>query len=209
VGNVTSQHVGRLRRVFDRFGESHQGYPSLYWSHFLAALDWDDAEMWLEGAVHSRWSISQMRQQRWESNGAVESEQPQDEDVVIAEIDEDSISAEDDRGSDRDDDAPFDEQANSEIGASRTGSVNEDSEESEDGGVDEYTIDASEIAPVRPFESLSEMPDDLTEAFEAYKLAILRHKLAGWQEASRDDILASLEALKQLTLAPTEAEAAT
>src|SRR5690606_37241881 len=39
VGAVTSQHVGRLRRVFDRFGVSHPEYPGLYWSHFHAALD--------------------------------------------------------------------------------------------------------------------------------------------------------------------------
>ena len=45
-------------------------YPGLYWSHFQAALDWDDAEMWLEGAVQSDWSISEMRHQRWEAMGA-------------------------------------------------------------------------------------------------------------------------------------------
>src|SRR5262245_43352611 len=51
VGGVTGQHVGRLRRVFQRFGDSYSRYHGLYWSHFYAALDWDDAEMWLEGAV--------------------------------------------------------------------------------------------------------------------------------------------------------------
>ena len=51
VGGVTGQHVGRLRRVFERFGESNAQYDGLYWSHFQAALDWDDAEMWLEGCL--------------------------------------------------------------------------------------------------------------------------------------------------------------
>ncbi|MEQ1831365.1 MAG: hypothetical protein ABL921_35795, partial [Pirellula sp.] len=69
VGAVTSQHVGRLRRVYERFGQSYSSYPGLYWSHFLAAIDWDDAELWLEGAMRSRWSISEMRKTRWESNG--------------------------------------------------------------------------------------------------------------------------------------------
>jgi hypothetical protein len=55
VGLVTCQHVGRLRRVFERFGETHGEYPNLYWSHFWAALDWDDSELWLEGASQSRW----------------------------------------------------------------------------------------------------------------------------------------------------------
>ena len=57
-------------------------------------------------------------------------------------------------------------------------------------------------AAVRPFEALPELPADISEAFEAYKLAILRHKLSGWHEVSLTQFLASLEALKQLALAP-------
>ena len=45
---------------------------------------------------------------------------------------------------------------------------------------------------------------DLAEAFESFKLAVLRHKMNGWEEVSREDVLASLEALKQLVLAPSE-----
>ena len=56
VGNVSGQHVGRLRRVYERFGAVRNDYSGLYWSHYQAALDWDDAEMWLEGAVQNRWS---------------------------------------------------------------------------------------------------------------------------------------------------------
>ena len=66
VGNVTGQHVGRLRRVFQRFGTTANDYEGLFWSHFQAALDWEDAEMWLEGGVQNEWSVSQMRRQRWE-----------------------------------------------------------------------------------------------------------------------------------------------
>ncbi len=69
VGQITPQHVGRLRRVFERFGEVREDYPGLYWSHFQAALDWDDAEMWLEGAVQSSWSIADMRAKRAETLG--------------------------------------------------------------------------------------------------------------------------------------------
>src|SRR5262245_21019970 len=46
VGNVTPQHVGRLRRVFERFAAVRDDYPGLFWSHFQAALDWDEAELW-------------------------------------------------------------------------------------------------------------------------------------------------------------------
>ena len=43
VGGVSSQHVGRLRRVYRRFGETHDKYQGLYCSHFCAAIDWNDA----------------------------------------------------------------------------------------------------------------------------------------------------------------------
>ena len=62
VGGVTSQHVGRLRRVYQRFGDVASQYEGLYWSHFQASIDWDDAEMWLEGSIQNKWSVSQMRQ---------------------------------------------------------------------------------------------------------------------------------------------------
>ena len=89
VGGVTPQHVGRLRRVYERFGDVHQQYPGLYWSHFQAALDWPDAEMYLEGAVQNNWSVAQMRNQRWEAMGGAPELQPQDADIVAAELDED------------------------------------------------------------------------------------------------------------------------
>ncbi len=55
---------------------------------------------------------------------------------------------------------------------------------------------------VRPFAELTELPDDLSAAFEAFKLAILHHKLDDWRQIAREDVLASLEALKQLVVAP-------
>ena len=74
VGGVSPQHVGRLRRVCERFGEVYEQYPGLYWSHFHAALDWPDAEMYLEGAVQNDWSVPRMREQRQEATGAVEAD---------------------------------------------------------------------------------------------------------------------------------------
>ena len=83
VGSVTPQHVGRLRRVYERFGQVYDGYDDgLYWSHFQAALDWNDAEMWLEGAVQNDWSISEMRRTRWETLGGAAELQPREEDIV-------------------------------------------------------------------------------------------------------------------------------
>ena len=87
IGNVSSQHVGRLRRTFLRFGEVQTSYERLYWSHFQAAVEWTDAEMWLEGAVQNKWSVSDMRKARAETTGqAVETEL----EAPSAEFDEDS-----------------------------------------------------------------------------------------------------------------------
>ena len=57
---------------------------------------------------------------------------------------------------------------------------------------------------VRPFEALPELPPDVAEAMELFKLAILAHKVAGWREIARKDLLAVLDSLRQLAVAPAE-----
>ena len=90
VGSVTPQHTGRLRRVYQRFAAMRDAYPGLYWSHFQAALDWNDAEMWLEGAVQNRWSISQMQGERSRTLGALVEESVE---ATAVEVDEDAAGA--------------------------------------------------------------------------------------------------------------------
>lgn len=206
VGNVSSQHVGRLRRVDERFGQQRETYAGLYWSHFQAAIDWPDAEMWLEGAVQSGWSISQMRRQRQEAMGGLpgdETESP----VVEAEVDEDFTPAADDQLEVRD---PGDESDGRESGPYAGGPNYAEGPDFGDqpGGsrVEAEPWDAEEpqaVATVRPFEQLAELPADVAEAFESFKLAILHHKLAGWAEISCHDLLGALESLKQLAMAPS------
>jgi len=62
---------------------------------------------------------------------------------------------------------------------------------------------AEPVELVRPFENLPELPDDLAEAFDAMKLAILRYKAAEWREISAGDVLRTLDALKALVVAPS------
>ena len=199
VGNVTGQHVGRLRRVYERFHSVYPTYTGLYWSHFQAALDWSDAEMWLEGAVQNEWSIAEMRHERWQAMGGAESEQPREEDLVAAELDEDYT--------------PLASNQLGEVHAPESvegiefdGGGNADSESAAglDDGVPfdaDGAAESGETAqPVRPFERLADLPADVSEAFEAYKLAILHHKLDGWRDISCLDLIGSLEALKQLAL---------
>jgi hypothetical protein len=196
VGGVSPQHVGRLRRVYERFGATHEQYQGLYWSHFLAALDWLDAEMYLEGAVQNRWSVSQMREQRREAIGGPP------EDVFL-----DSEEAGWDEGGEtaaarR---APsVIEDSVAEVRDAKTDVEEGPSRQSASVAEEPAVVEAAtdETPAVRPFQSLPPLPPDLNEAFEAMKLAILGHKVAGWREISRADVLAMLDALRQLALAP-------
>jgi len=206
VGNVTPQHVGRLRRVHERFGDVYEQYAGLYWSHFHAALDWPDAEMYLEGAVQCGWSVSQMRNQRWENLGRLPDHKPDDADIVAAEWDEDISAA---------DDAPpstISESTGEVHDAGYRPDALDDESESAESDAEELSladspdlpIDAPEAALVRPFEALPPLPADLNEAFDLFRLAILNHKVSGWREIARSDVLTVLESLKQLALAPAE-----
>jgi hypothetical protein len=69
------------------------------------------------------------------------------------------------------------------------------------GGAD-FSPDAA-VDRVRPFAALNPLPDDLATACESFQLAILRHKAQHWAEVTLDDVLASLDALKALALAPS------
>ncbi len=199
VGNVTGQHVGRLRRVWERFGQVRDTYAGLYWSHFQAALDWNDAEMWLEGAVQSDWSVAQMRDQRWQALGSPADKRPKAEEIVVSELDEDAafdqeskeraLGVVDDVRDPSDDEAPFDE----------AGSYEE--AELDDGLAAES---AQRATLVSPFAEVGELPDDVAEAVESLKLAILRHKMAGWKEVSAEGVLDAIDALKHLVMAPAE-----
>ena len=204
VGNVTSQHVGRLRRAHERFGAVRSQYSGLFWSHFQAALDWDDAEMWLEGAISNRWSVSQMRGARWEANGGGP-EGPAEGQVIEAQIDEDSYNAlagNADEASGEEARSGGEAEGEPVAAASRESVATVDADESD--APFESDGDSAEKAPrVRPFADMAKLPDDVADAFEQFKLVILSHKMTGWEQISRDDLLGALDALKALAVAPS------
>lgn len=200
VGGITSQHVGRLRRVWERFGQVYSGYRGLYWSHFQAALDWDDAEMWLEGAVQNGWSISQMRAQRVEALGRTVEVHPAEPEPWTA---EDEAESDEHLGELRPvaDDSSDSSEWSDEFGDS-TGDDAAAESGDEPAASSDAEVAAVEAPAIRPFESLPPLPPDVGEAFEAMKLAIVSRRVSGWSDISRDDMLSVLEALRQLTLAP-------
>jgi hypothetical protein len=210
VGGVSGQHAGRLRRVYQRFGSVHKEYRGLFWSHFQAALDYNDAEMWLEGAVQSGWSVAQMREQRWDALGRVAADRPRADDAA-GEIDEDSEPARTGKPltdaitgeyaevtGPRHDGPDFgDDEAHTARGDSSPLSLGGR------GAGGEGEIGAP-VELVRPFENLPDLPNDLAEAFDSFKLAILHHKTDGWQKIAAGDVLHALDALKALVTAPSD-----
>ena len=209
VGNVSPQHVGRLRRVAERFGDAREEFGGLYWSHFQATLDWEDAEMWLEGAVQNRWSVSQMKHQRWEALGAPDELKPRDEDVLTGELDEDIDPQVDGAVASTVEAGVGDVQDFSEAPAPWDDGEDAADEDEVQSSVashhDEYGATAAAEEPKsRLFEHLPSLPEDLADAVEAFKLSIIRHKLLGWDEIARDDVVKTLEALTALALTPAD-----
>jgi hypothetical protein len=202
VGAVTSQHVGRLRRVFERFGGTQQTYPGLFWSHFLAAMDWDDAELWLEGAARSRWSVSEMRKTRWESSGSDPKHNPRDEELITSELDDDfdQLTAEADTESDRE----LEDRISSSGPLPEGPDFGEEDSLGANGGdvsaTDQEDVPWADTDPVdlaNPFAKLPELPPDVVDALDQFKLCIVRHRANHWSELSQATMLDVLEALRQ------------
>ncbi|MGL6197263.1 MAG: hypothetical protein ACRC2T_20825, partial [Thermoguttaceae bacterium] len=185
VGNVSPQHVGRLRRVYERFGDNRTAYPTLFWSHFQAALDWDEADMWLEGAVQNGWSVANMRITRWETLGAPADMKPREQDVITAEMDEDINPFNDSRSVIQGKDSPISSTGSgvSEFDADAPFDVDDDSQPKKKSKKDAFKSDESDDEILSTGEVLTklnavkELPSDLCEAFEQMKVAILNHKL--------------------------------
>ena len=200
VGNVTPQHVGRLRRVYERFGQVAEEYPGLYWSHFQASLDWNDAEMWLQGAVENRWSVSRMRNMRWEAIGAPANLKPREEDIISAELDEDF-------GPDATDESlllvgapevvldPAGVTGASEIEPDDRNAAHSADSTAAGAGLDQARERTSERQSTALID-LEGWPDDLADALEQLKLAILRHKTEGWKDVAPQQVLAALAGLE-------------
>lgn len=53
-----------------------------------------------------------------------------------------------------------------------------------------------------PFAEVMELPDDMADAFESFKLAILRHRLSGWAAVRAPDVHTALFLLAQIVEDP-------
>ncbi len=201
VSQVSGQHVGRLRRAHERFGATHDDYPHLFWSHFQAAIEWHDAEMWLEGAVHNVWSVAAMRRQRAEAYGQLEADQAAGE-TVAADFDEDVDPANNSTKDLLKSHADFDDRASGP--AAEGPDFGDEGSSSTSTAVAERDADtddeSSSVAPntARVFAELPSLPEDLSTVFEDLKLAVLRHKVTNWQAVQPSEIRSHLDAIQTL-----------
>jgi hypothetical protein len=205
VGGVTAPHVGRLRRVYDRFASTFDTYDDLYWSHFLAALDWDDAPMWLEGAAREGWSVAGMREKRWQTLGAVESQRPTASEIIEVETDEDVVMPAQGGGRTKE----YGDEPDVASGPRHEGADFGDEEElmplsggGEAPAEPASTTEGADKISIQPFAGLPELPDDLSDAIETLKLAVLRHKTSGWKETDVAAIEQYLNAISVLIRSP-------
>jgi hypothetical protein len=163
--------------------------------------------MWLEGAIRSGWSVSQMRGKRWETLGTP-GKPPKIDDAAEA------SGAVDFAGEN------LVERGREPAGAPQGKAVEvaplADAEEEEReapatakrerGSVRDEEDDEVESRPAsKPGKRLSvdvdELPNDLAEAFEQFKLAIIAHRRSGWSETTPAMVVECLDALKELALA--------
>ena len=200
VGGVTSQHVGRLRRVFQRFGEEHDQYEGLFWSHFQAALEWDDAEMWLEGAIRNEWSISQMRGKRWETLGTPPEQQQAETEADQLDIEPESTAtpASADGGPAETSTTPT-KLSTVQPSTTKVSSTEESKSSAKENSAPSATQSPTQTSKrVKLQVDVEDLPDDLAEAFESFKLAIIAHRRQGWSETTPGAVVECLDALRQI-----------
>ncbi|MDR1384280.1 MAG: hypothetical protein LBJ67_10645 [Planctomycetaceae bacterium] len=205
IGSVSGQHIGRLRRVYERFGETFTQYTGLFWSHFQAVLDWDDAENWLTDASGNQWSVATMRLKRWEAIGSPAGQKPRDSEIIMSEQDEDVNTYNDSdtvldgnlksvepnrKNKNKDHDKDRKKHSNNGSGDSRADNFSANS-------LGEFSSPAEAFAQMK---QMKDLPEDLKEAFEQLKIVILSHKVSGWREVDPQRILTFLNAMKVVVI---------
>ncbi len=58
---LSPDQIFQRRRVWETFADVHATYPTLKWSHFYAALNWDDAPECLQWADENQSTVAEMK----------------------------------------------------------------------------------------------------------------------------------------------------
>lgn len=73
---MSADQIYQRRRVWETFGEVHEKFPHLKWSHYYVALNWEDAQECLEWADENEATVAEMRAWRRAMRGEDLSEPP-------------------------------------------------------------------------------------------------------------------------------------
>ncbi len=66
---LSADQVYQRRRVWETFHDVRELYPSLKWSHFYVAINWDDASECLQWAMENQATVAEMRAWRRSIHG--------------------------------------------------------------------------------------------------------------------------------------------
>ncbi|MBS0205030.1 MAG: hypothetical protein JSS49_19150 [Planctomycetes bacterium] len=83
---LSPDQVYQRRRVWETFGDVSESYSLLKWSHFYAALNWDDAAECLQWAQDVQAGVAEMRAWRRAQHGEDLSEASSDESMGLGPI---------------------------------------------------------------------------------------------------------------------------
>lgn len=192
--DLTADQVYQRRRVWDRWGEKPIPYRFLSWSHFYAALTWEDADTYLEWAYANQATVSEMKAYRT-AKTAGEFLPPAGERGGAAfetagghwEFGENSVGF----ISATDGDDPFGEQATAEAAQEFLDGM--EAEVGEEDGTDSGGTDSEEEQPTRPPRNGREAPEaDPKEVFLVTKAKAVKTLEAGMRAVDDLNRLRSL-----------------
>ncbi len=90
---LSPDQVYQRRRVWETFADVVHNYPSLKWSHFYVALNWDDAAECLAWAEENKATVAEMKAWRRLQHGGQEQEEPEEDVPVLTISSEEVIDA--------------------------------------------------------------------------------------------------------------------
>lgn len=83
---LSSDQVYQRRRVWDTFSDVYEQYASLRWSHFYAALNWDDAPECLQWAADMQATVAEMKAWRRAQHGEDLTAPAEEEETVLPSV---------------------------------------------------------------------------------------------------------------------------
>ena len=191
VGNVTPQHTGRLRKVYLRFDSIRNEYPKLHWSHFLIALDWDDSELWLEGAQQSQWSVSQMQKMRSTTLDKITERETPKDDIFLRDLSENVVLP-----------APSIGNPGPSLGEFATLNASDTAKIDKKNLVGPHSINSRHSSLDNPAgertSATEKLPQDLQKAFVRLEQVLSKHKALGWPAVEIKTVIAQLDKLKMM-----------